>query len=117
MKRLPDAAIPKVRARKLRRLSPPATLDLRGGLRGGTLSAATGVDPRRLPELSPLPKPVATTLSLRGRPTGMAALDGRLYITTLDGESGFLHCFRDGALTACVEYQPIGGADEVREIV
>ena len=117
MKHLPDVWLPTPRAHRYKRVSPPATLDLRGGLRGGTLSAAEGVDPRRLPELAPLSTHTATPLPLRGRPTGMAALGGRLYISTLDGGTGVLHCLRDGALLCAVEYTPIGGADEEREIV
>lgn len=117
MKRLPDAFLPTPRKRTLRRLSAPRTLDLRGGLRGGTLSAAEGVDPRRLPEIAPLGAPRASVLPITGKPTGMAALGGRLYITTFDGESGFLHCLRDGVLLSSAAYTPLGEADEGREIV
>lgn len=47
----------------------------------------------------------------------MAYLDGRLYITAIEGESGFLHCFRDGVLRTSVSYTPNGGEGELREIL
>lgn len=115
--KLPDASIPTPRKRKLRSVALPRTLDLRGGIRGGALTSAEGVDPRRLPEIAPLGAVQISTLPLVGRPTGMAALGGRLYVTALDGERGVLHCLRDGVLLSSVSYEPIGGEDEWREIV
>lgn len=117
MKHKPKAAIPAPRKRRLFRLAPPRTLDRRGGLRAATLSAAEGVDPGRLPELCGLRLPRVHTLAVRGTATGMALLDGRLYITSIDGDEGVLHCFRDGNLVSTVSFTPDGGADEGREIL
>lgn len=116
-RRTPDAILPSPRARRRLRLALPRTLDRRGGLRPATLAAASGVDPRRLPEISPLFGNSVCALPLSGRVTGMAMLDGRLYITTLSEGVAALHCLREGVLLSSATYTPIGGEEELREIV
>ena len=113
----PTAALPRERKRRLYRLSLPRTLDRRGGLRAATLLFAEGVDPKRLPELCACHIPTPVALDLAGRPTGMAALDGRLYITTQSGTEAFFHCFRDGILLSRVAFTPTAGEDAAREIL
>lgn len=117
-RRIPDARVPRARTRRLLRLALPRTLDRRGGLRPATLAAAAGVDPRELPMLAPMPAAEVRALPLSDPATGMAMLDGRLYITTLSEEGvAQLHTFRDGALVSSVAYTPLSDAGAVREIV
>lgn len=116
---MPDTPVPKARERLRLSLTPPRTLDRRGGLREGTLSAAAGVDPRRLPALCPLPAPAVASLLMRGKPTGMAYLEGRLYVTTFDDVEGgaYLHCYNGTTLTTLVPFDYRYSTDDVREIV
>ena len=118
MKTMPSAPIPAPRKRVHLRLSPPRTLDRRGGLSTGALTAAAGVDPRRLPRLSPLPPPHVKTLAIEGSVTGMAYLEGRLYVCTIDEAGrGIFYCFVRGDATTITSYTPAHSLYAEREIL
>lgn len=110
----PKAYLPKQGARQSYRLSGFTGLDLRGGIRPGTLAAAEGIDPRRFPEVAALPAPAYTGTAFPGEMLSLHVLGDIVFAVAYSDQKTYLYRLEYGG----TERVPIatGRADVHRSI-